>query len=221
MWEDTNYPAQMKMMQEAGLNPGLMYGMSGGGATTTGSQGGGSAASGNAAAPMDIGQALQVGMMKAQIEKLNAETKLTESKTGTETDVQNKLQKELKAIESTITTNASVALKNKSEVDKNKSIAKLNEALGKLNDQKVLESIQNEKLIKSDLDWQEKSGMHKNDPIIGKTVKYLSQQTGLEEATIIYMVGGAVGLERLLNALPTKIIDKVIGAFEKGGKIGF
>ena len=68
----------------SGLNPGLMYGMSGGGATTTGSQGGGSAASGNAAAPMDIGAALQAGMMKAQIKKLEAETELTKTQTGTE-----------------------------------------------------------------------------------------------------------------------------------------
>jgi len=87
MWEDTNYPAQMKMMREAGLNPGLMYGMSGGGATTTGSQGGGSAASGNAAAPMDIGQALQAGMMKAQIDNINADTELKKEQAPKETEI--------------------------------------------------------------------------------------------------------------------------------------
>ena len=26
-WRETNYPAQMKMLKEAGLNPGLLYGM--------------------------------------------------------------------------------------------------------------------------------------------------------------------------------------------------
>ena len=58
-WEATNYPAQMKMLEEAGLNPSLLYGKGGSGGVT-GSQGGGSAASGNAPAPqimpnMDIG----------------------------------------------------------------------------------------------------------------------------------------------------------------------
>ncbi len=47
MWNDTNYGAQMEHIKGAGLNPALMYGMSGGGGTTTGSQGGGSASGGN------------------------------------------------------------------------------------------------------------------------------------------------------------------------------
>ena len=36
MWKDTNYSAQMEELKKAGLNPGLLYGMSGGGATTIG-----------------------------------------------------------------------------------------------------------------------------------------------------------------------------------------
>lgn len=69
-WRDTNYPAQMAMMREAGLNPGLMYGMSGGGGTTTGSQGGGGAAGGQAPAPqpMELGTALNAAMTQANIE---------------------------------------------------------------------------------------------------------------------------------------------------------
>ena len=36
MWKDTSYGAQKEQMELAGLNPGLMYGMSGGGGQTTG-----------------------------------------------------------------------------------------------------------------------------------------------------------------------------------------
>ena len=72
-WRETSYGPQMEMMKQAGVNPSLMYGMSGGGANTTGSQGGGSAASGQAAAPMDIGNALQIGMMKSQIDLANSQ----------------------------------------------------------------------------------------------------------------------------------------------------
>ena len=31
MWKDTNYSAQVEQLKKAGLNPGLLYGMSGGG----------------------------------------------------------------------------------------------------------------------------------------------------------------------------------------------
>ncbi len=82
MWKKTSYPGQMEMMKEAGLNPALMYGMSGGGGVTTGSQGGGSAAGGSSHAPMDIGAIAQVGLLKAQTEKLKAETDNIAGKTG-------------------------------------------------------------------------------------------------------------------------------------------
>lgn len=78
-WEKTNYPAQMAMLKEAGLNPGLMYGHAGSGGVT-GSQAGGSAASGNAPAPqpwpLDIGSAM---MMAAQIKLMEAQAKKTEA----------------------------------------------------------------------------------------------------------------------------------------------
>ena len=72
MWKKTNYPAQMEMLKEAGLNPALLYGMSGGGGTTTGSQSGGSAASAKAPEQIDVS-----GMLS--LSKLRAETKLLES----------------------------------------------------------------------------------------------------------------------------------------------
>lgn len=84
-WRDTGYEAQMKMMKDAGLNPGLMYGMSGGGGQTVGSQGGGSAQGGNAAAPMDIGASVQAGLMMAQASKLKAETEKIKEETKSET----------------------------------------------------------------------------------------------------------------------------------------
>lgn len=83
MWNKTNYPAQMSMMKEAGLNPALMYGMSGSGGTTTGSQGGGSA-SGGQAGMLDIGSALAAAKLGAEIKNINAQTELTEKKGMTE-----------------------------------------------------------------------------------------------------------------------------------------
>lgn len=80
-WNETNAAAQMEHYKEAGLNPALMYGGSGAGGQT-GSQGGGSAAGGNAAAPMDIGNAIQAGLAVAQTKNINADTKKKESEVG-------------------------------------------------------------------------------------------------------------------------------------------
>jgi hypothetical protein len=113
MWKKTNYPAQMKMLREAGLNPGLLYGQSGGGGTTAGSQGGGSAASGNAPAPqpMELGTALTaaqtasaIELQKAQSRKLRADARnqeldnVTKERFGQSADIveaQNRHQKGL------------------------------------------------------------------------------------------------------------------------------
>lgn len=75
MWKDTNYPAQMEMLREAGLNPSLLYGMKGSGGTTTGSQSGGSATGGNAPAPMDIGNAIQAATTAAEIKLKEAQAR--------------------------------------------------------------------------------------------------------------------------------------------------
>lgn len=92
MWKKTNYPAQMEMLKEAGLNPSLLYGQGGGGGTTTGSQGGGSAQGGQANAPMDIGNAIQMGMMASNIKLTNATAKKTEEEAIAQ-EMKNKNQK--------------------------------------------------------------------------------------------------------------------------------
>ena len=79
MWKDTNYPAQMEMMKEAGLNPALMYGQGGAGGSTTGSQGGGSAGGGQAqqGQPMELQAALSAASLASQIAMQKAQTKKT------------------------------------------------------------------------------------------------------------------------------------------------
>lgn len=83
MWNKTNYEAQKKHMENAGLNPGLMYGMSGGGGSTTGSASGGnfqSQAGSDVAreqnAIMRTSQQMQLGLMEAQKANIEADTKL-------------------------------------------------------------------------------------------------------------------------------------------------
>lgn len=78
-WENTNYDAQKKQMEKAGLNPGLMYGGSGGGSMILDSGSGGSAAGGQAQR-QDIDtsglgmQIQQMALLKAQKDNIEADT---------------------------------------------------------------------------------------------------------------------------------------------------
>lgn len=85
LWEKTNYPAQMEMLKQAGLNPGLLYGMGGAGggttAATAGSAGGGTAA-GHSGEAIAMGQtAAQLGLMRAQKENIEASTQKLKAET--------------------------------------------------------------------------------------------------------------------------------------------
>lgn len=83
MWKNTNYAAQMAELQKAGLNPGLMYGMGGGGGTTTGvgsgSVTGGVAPSGGGEIPTMMGMGMQLQLLKAQKENIEANTAKTKA----------------------------------------------------------------------------------------------------------------------------------------------
>lgn len=88
MWEQTNYPAQMKQLAIAGLNPGLLYGKGGAGGATTG---GGipSAPGGNINVP-SIQEGMSIMMMQSQKQLIDAQAQnlnaQTEKLTGADTE---------------------------------------------------------------------------------------------------------------------------------------
>lgn len=93
MWDATNYAAQVKQMEKAGLSVAGMYGSGGGGGGATASQGSGVS---GAAAPTgggEVGMALQMGLMNAQIEQIKAATEKTKTETtkiaGADTNLTN------------------------------------------------------------------------------------------------------------------------------------
>ena len=80
LWQRTGAVGQMEQLKKAGLNPGLMYGMGGAGGATTGSPGGptvqaGEAPKGEPIKAMDIMNSMQLSMMQAQKENIEADTK--------------------------------------------------------------------------------------------------------------------------------------------------
>lgn len=79
MWEATGYVGQKRQLKEAGLNPGLMYGMSGGGGQTTGGSSGGTQPGNAQQNPGEMQAAMAMGMqlqlLKAQKENIEADTK--------------------------------------------------------------------------------------------------------------------------------------------------
>lgn len=95
MWDYTNYGNQVKHMKEAGLNPALLYGMSGGGGTTAGSaQTAGVSNPGTTA----VGMGLDAARLLSEIRLTNAQADKTEKEgdkiAGVDTDLA-KAQKEL------------------------------------------------------------------------------------------------------------------------------
>lgn len=112
MWRDTNYKAQMEQLKMAGLNPGLIYGMSGGGGVTAGVTGGnvsgGSAPQGGGEAQAMMGMGIQSALLGAQLRNIEAQTEKTKAETanvpltGQQTQAQTgltKVQTELANIE--------------------------------------------------------------------------------------------------------------------------
>lgn len=99
-WKETNYPAQVGMLKEAGMNPGLLYGQSGGSGATAQSGSGGSASGAQApqARYMDLSNTMamqqmqaSIELMKAQANKANAEANVTGT-TGVE-EAQSRINK--------------------------------------------------------------------------------------------------------------------------------
>lgn len=70
-WKATSYPAQREMMEKAGLNPALMYGMGSGGGGIAGSA---SAMPSPAKGSFSIAEGMQLALMKAQKENIEADT---------------------------------------------------------------------------------------------------------------------------------------------------
>lgn len=195
-WQQTGYGAQMKMMKEAGLNPGLMYGMSGGGGQSVGSQGGGSASANQAHAPMEIGSQIQAGlqasMLAAQIENVKADTKQKEADAGLKGQgIEESKQKILESI-SKAELNAKLGITEDSKV-------KLNESIEKLNEAKEKEAINNIKLTDEDLKWMDENGINRNDSMIVKTLKHVAKVSGLSEKAVLNMIGGVLAARELTN----------------------
>lgn len=78
MWNKTNIKAQVEHYKNAGMNPGLMYGMGGGGGTTTGAGTQTGVTGATAEIPQGMGiqmiTSAQTNLMRAQAENLDADT---------------------------------------------------------------------------------------------------------------------------------------------------
>jgi len=86
LWKRTNYDAQRREMEKAGLNVGLMYAKGGPGGTTggvsAGNAQGGQAPVGEMNRGMGMQLALQTAMTQAQIENVKADTALKQTEAG-------------------------------------------------------------------------------------------------------------------------------------------
>lgn len=97
MWKDTSYSAQKEQMEKAGINPALMYGMSGGGGQSIGSGGGGvnspQAAKGENEIMGMMMMKQQMNLMEAQTEATKADANLKNVEAGKKAGVDTELGK--------------------------------------------------------------------------------------------------------------------------------
>jgi len=122
MWDETNYGAQMEHIKKAGLNPSLLYGMSGGGGTTTGSQSGGSATGGGVTnAPYMGMEALlldkQLEVLESQANKNNADADKTRGADTDNTRMDTKLKEITKDLNAQTIENKKQELRNLQETE--------------------------------------------------------------------------------------------------------
>jgi len=219
MWKKTNYPAQVEMLKEAGLNPGLIYGSAGAGGTT-GSQGGGSAQGGNAPSPqpMDIQSALNVAMSKAQIELAKSQANKNEAEaeaiggykaeeSGSKTKLNNQ---QAKALVQQVQESISKAKLNTEQGLTEASKRQLMKVTEGLQDAQTGQAIANTEISEKDLQWMKETGLNRNDGIIAKTIQYLSEQTGVEQGTIIWTLGGLTAVEKIIKLLPQKVMTDLL-----------
>ena len=129
MWKKTNYSAQVKELQKAGLNVGLMYKGAGAGGGTLGN------ASGNVSQGQNkidmIGgmqMMLQSKLQEAEIKKIEAETKEVEARTPTYSKGIEKTDNEIKEIASRVGVNEEQVRKIIQDIEASKTGQKVQEA---------------------------------------------------------------------------------------------
>lgn len=87
-WDYTNFENQRKHLENAGLNAGLLYGMSGGGGSTMGGASGGSAAGGQAAHAPNF---MEVAQQMLQAKAIESQTKVNDATANKENALANKI----------------------------------------------------------------------------------------------------------------------------------
>lgn len=186
MWKNTNYSAQMEELAKAGLNPGLLYGMSGGGGATTGTAGATSAGGGQApSGGGEIMGMMQQGMQRMQLELLDAQKKNIEADTANkEADTVNKpIQGEqMKAVT---------------------GVAKADEAIKKIDlalKEKTFEAAADRITFESGKAMQELEQSF--------AASYVARETQVEQVTILREKAIAAYLENMLTRAQTGAVEQ-------------
>jgi hypothetical protein len=234
MWRKTNMPAQVKMMEDAGLNPALMYGMGGAGGSTTGSQGGGSASGGNA--PAETVMDLQNALVGAEIAKKESETNLNNARATESEQTVTNMKEAFKEIGARI---SELASREKLNIA-NEAFTMENINLNKKQQDKVDAEIENlkvnslmtQRIVELDYSGDYGKNLFEN---VSKALDLTPENgaLGLDDAVKIGTTIGALGIlkspaalkglskpvkDKVIKAV-TGITSKIVGFFKKKRKV--
>ena len=226
-WRRTNYPAQIEMLKKAGLNPSLIYGKGGAGGST-GASSGGSAAMGKVPEGGGMMNLARDAQMMAQIKLTEAQTKNVEAQTrATDGYQKDEAVSRIKVNDGKVTLQLSQEELNNTmnnykftETQLLSGIDQLNNSMTRLNDQRIEESKVDQEWKQTQIDRYNETGIHPNDPIVGKTIQYLSNQTGLSEKMIIGIIGTGQALKEIMKLLPVSVLRGKGGSSSLSGDKG-
>jgi hypothetical protein len=202
MWDYTNYENQVKHLQNAGLNPALLYGKGGGGGMSVGTGSTGVAAQNAPNPSQSVAMGLQLTQNMAQNELMKAEA----NKANAEANALNGWQKDKGVAETNLTiaktdnVNANTAI---AEVNKQIQDVALKASQGTLDS--VIESAKDNKKI---LDEQLDALKRNND------INEATKQTSIDQAKINYtlsLLDGALKNSQInVNNSIVKVNDQEI-----------
>ena len=153
----------------------------------------------------------QIEVAKSQANKNDAEAEAIGGYKAKESGSKTKLNnQQAKALVQQVQESISKAKLNTEQGLTEASKRQLMKVTEGLQDAQTGQAIANTEISEKDLEWMKETGLNRNDGIIAKTIQYLSEQTGVEQGTIIWTLGGLTAVEKLIKLLPQKVIADLL-----------
>lgn len=227
MWHDTNYAAQRAEMEKAGLNVGLMYGMGGPGGASTSTQAGNVTGASAQGGEGEIATAMQMGinlqLLKAQKENIEADTTLKQATAAKTAGVDT--AQTAKQIESTTASieqmkqNTANAKIQEEILNFEKGMKKIEAEIQRITQQEIITKIHAERDILMSRAIQEAQKAKEDQATVDAKIKQINQATIEQGLRIQGMKLGLNLTEEQINKVSQEITASMVGLAQSERKL--